>query len=496
MLAPPPPPSPSDATVCVAPPPIGDDANAGTADAPVATVRRALALGRRTILMAAGEYAGPLSLEGELEIFGGLDPAAAWRRGEAASTITGGNLNRAVTVAPGARVRVDGMAIRATEQAYMAVCVERDAVATFTRCAFRGGDGNSGFATALSSWGELHVVSCRLEGGAGAGATGMSAFGRSSIVDNDIEASHIGVNCYGATLVRNRINAGTYGVYIQGDDVTVRNNLITLAPPERSARGIFIVSGERHVFEANTIIGGPDESRWVGLRPRSWLFDEVSDREYREITITANGLWYHGEADGPSGGGYTGPTQDFDDFLEHGPAQTLPPELRDEIRAYLRAYLGSALALVMMLATSACSRENPHATPETATRAFLAALNRSDVGGMRELVIAPERLGRAISCPPDDKKIDVVEAVAFAHETMHERAGMNVRIISTTELSRRDVAAGDDYRGCRALEAFELRRYRLEVSVDDSGTGERRPKTEQGDVIRLDGKWWMIIPSG
>lgn len=325
---------------CVAPSPAGDDRGDGSADAPVATIGRALALGRRTILAAAGHYPGPLQIDGDVEIYGGYEPSQAWKRGRAISRITGGNANRAVTIAPGARVRLDEIQIEATEHAWMGVCVEHGAVATFLNCTIRGGDGRAGRSTALSSWGEINVAMCRIDGGPGAEATAIAAYGSAMIVGNQIDASHIGVNCYGATLLRNVIRAGTYGVYIQGDDVIVRANRITLTPPERNARGIFIVNGERIALDDNTIEGGPEESRWERLRPRSWRFDD-SGRDYQEITITSNGLWYHGEASGPSGGPYTGPTQDFDDFLEHEPVRDLTDDLRDEIRAYLRAHLAS-----------------------------------------------------------------------------------------------------------------------------------------------------------
>ncbi len=103
---------------------------------------------------------------------------------------------------------------------------------------------------------------------------------------------------------------------------------------------VFVVNGERLVVEGNLIDGRPDHvalARWAHLPARSWTYDESSGREYREVTITGNGLWFHGEAAGPSGGPYTGPTQDLDDLLVHDPVQALPPELLAEIRAFLRA---------------------------------------------------------------------------------------------------------------------------------------------------------------
>ncbi len=49
-------PPPSEAAVFLAPARAGDDARAGTIDAPVATLARAQALGRQTIFVAGGRY--------------------------------------------------------------------------------------------------------------------------------------------------------------------------------------------------------------------------------------------------------------------------------------------------------------------------------------------------------------------------------------------------------------------------------------------------------
>jgi hypothetical protein len=153
------------------------------------------------------------------------------------------------------------------------------------------------------------------------------------------------------------------------------------------------------------------------------------------------------------------------------------------------------LGLIVAATGGACSSGDPHASPEAAMRAFVAAGNAKDVGAMRAVAIAPERLARAIACPPDDHKIDRVEAVADARQTMHERAGMGVRILSIVEVSRRSVAAGDGYSGCQATEPFELRHLRMNLSVDDGAPEGRQNRSGEGDAILLDGRWWLVIPS-
>jgi hypothetical protein len=156
------------------------------------------------------------------------------------------------------------------------------------------------------------------------------------------------------------------------------------------------------------------------------------------------------------------------------------------------ALLG-ALAFALGLVATACSQSDSHSSPEAATRAFISAANQNNVDGMRAVAIAPERLGRALSCTADDAKVDILEAITDARAAMVERAGMNVVLMSIVEESRRLVAVGDDYRGCRATEPFELRRLRMQIAVDD-GAGKRE-KAEDGDVIRLDGRWYLVIPS-
>ncbi|HUQ06892.1 MAG TPA: hypothetical protein VM261_30585, partial [Kofleriaceae bacterium] len=133
--------------------------------------------------------------------------------------------------------------------------------------------------------------------------------------------------------------------------------------------------------------------------------------------------------------------------------------------------LAIALTFLATLVPGGCARPDPHSSPEAAARAFITAANGGDIAGMRAAAVAPERLARAIACPPDDTKVDVVEAVASARETMNERAGMNVHLRAITETSRRAVAVGDDYRGCRVTEAFELRRLRMNVAAGDGNGG-------------------------
>jgi hypothetical protein len=163
------------------------------------------------------------------------------------------------------------------------------------------------------------------------------------------------------------------------------------------------------------------------------------------------------------------------------------------VRAALGALAALPIALALVLVATACSSSDPHASPEAATRAFISAANRNDVSGMRAVAISPERLGRALSCTADDTKVDILEAITDARAAMVERAGMNVGLMSIVEESRRSVAAGDDYRGCRATEPFELRRLRMQIAVDDGGG--KREKLEEGDVIHLDGRWYLVIPS-
>ncbi|HUQ06891.1 MAG TPA: right-handed parallel beta-helix repeat-containing protein [Kofleriaceae bacterium] len=315
----------------VAPAPKGDDGNDGTHGAPVATLSRAIGLGRSVIRIAAGRYRGPLTLTGTVAL-----------RGEDGVIVTGGAANRVMTIAAGANVVLEGVEVCATDHAWMAIAVDAGATATITRCRLTGGSGGGGSPTPILSWGTLHVEGCHLRGGTGDAATGVCAYGRSTIVDNEIDASHIGVNCGGATVERNRIRAGTYGIYVQGDDVVVRGNDITLDPDARNVRAVFVVRGDRLVVEHNTITGGPDPARWIALPRRTWTYDEVSDREYAQASITVNGLYFHGEADGPSGGPYGGPTQDLDDLLAHDPIRPLPADVLADIRAFLRGYLDAA----------------------------------------------------------------------------------------------------------------------------------------------------------
>lgn len=51
--------------------------------------------------------------------------------------------------------------------------------------------------------------------------------------------------------------------------------------------------------------------------------------------LTPNGVCYEGRQMREE---YTGPTQDYDDFLHQDPIKPLPPELLAEVRDYLRAY--------------------------------------------------------------------------------------------------------------------------------------------------------------
>ncbi len=335
-------PPPSGDVVCVAPAPRGDDGADGSAAAPVATLPRALALGRPTLLLAGGRYPGGLQLGGTRALFGGLDPDAGWTRAGAASVLAGSLGNRLLTIMADARIRLDGLEVAPSEPAWMGVLIEAGGEAWLTRCVLVGGLGGPGMPSALSNSGSVHLAACRLEGGPGVETTALCSFGHASVVDCELHASHIGINCYRATIERCRIRAGSYGVYIQGDDVSVRGCAITLEPRQPGARGVFIVSGERLSIEGNRIDGRPDHEqlrRWSHLPRRTWSYDESSSRDYSMVSITDNGLWFHGEAGGPSGGPYTGPTQDLDDLLASPPVQPLPAALLDEIRAFLRAHL-------------------------------------------------------------------------------------------------------------------------------------------------------------
>src|SRR5690349_12315520 len=98
--------------------------------------------------------------------------------------------------------------------------------------------------------------------------------------------------------------------------------------------------------------------------------------------------------------------------------------------AFVPVVTASAIATL----AAACSDANPHASPEAALRAFVAAGNDKDVEGMRAVAVSPDRLKRALACPPDDHKIDVIEAIENARETMAERAGMAVRLISVSDV--------------------------------------------------------------
>ena len=53
------------------------------------------------------------------------------------------------------------------------------------------------------------------------------------------------------------------------------------------------------------------------------------------------------------------------------------------------------------------------------------------------------------------------------------------------------VAPDDPWHGCTAREAFVERTMRVELVL----TGpEREHMTEEGSVVRIDNKWWIVVP--
>lgn len=327
------PPEPNQHTTLLAPPPLGDDQGDGSLAAPVATMQRALDLGRPTLLFAAGTYECVPYLRGQHQLFGGLDPAQGWRRGEEKTRLVSELGTGMLELLPGADVRLDGLSLEPSQLCYLALFVSDGARVQLNGCVVTGAR-----AGAISTRGIAEIQGCVVDGRPRPDSGVLCAFGDTTIVDCHIFATRIAVNCTQVHLERCRVVAGTYPVYVQGDDAVILNNELVLQPPTRNARGVFVMGGERLRVEGNTINGRPDREvldRWAALPRRRWRYNEDSSYDWEELVLTPNGVCYEGRQMREE---YTGPTQDYDDFLHQDPIKPLPPELLAEVRDYLRAY--------------------------------------------------------------------------------------------------------------------------------------------------------------
>ena len=68
-------------------------------------------------------------------------------------------------------------------------------------------------------------------------------------------------------------------------------------------------------------------------------------------------------------------------------------------------------------------------------------------------------------------------------------ARMEIRSMSLTGQTK--ISKGDNFRGCQATEAFEVRAYAFELHM--AAMGHEDTDSDSGEVIQLDGRWFALL---
>ena len=133
-------------------------------------------------------------------------------------------------------------------------------------------------------------------------------------------------------------------------------------------------------------------------------------------------------------------------------------------------------------------------SPEAPLRELLASVPNGNANAMRHALVSPDRLRKALDCPPNSNVFrDLTGAREHADDAAKQFAGAQPKteLRSLTLVGQTKISKGDNFRGCKATEAFEVRAYSFELYL--AAMGGEDTKTDSGEVIQLDGAWYALL---
>jgi hypothetical protein len=113
---------------------------------------------------------------------------------------------------------------------------------------------------------------------------------------------------------------------------------------------------------------------------------------------------------------------------------------------------------------------------------------------MRHALVSPDRLRKAVSCPPSDPMFrdlgQAREQVGAALQQIGD-AMPTVEVQSMTQTGATKLNKGDLFRGCTTNEPFEVRNFSMKMRM--SVQGRQQETDDTGDVVQLDGRWYALL---
>lgn len=133
-------------------------------------------------------------------------------------------------------------------------------------------------------------------------------------------------------------------------------------------------------------------------------------------------------------------------------------------------------------------------SPEAPLRELVTASATGDASAMSHALVSPDRLRKALDCPATT---EIFRNLNGAIEHLDEAAKLlrdakprtEIRAMKLTGQTK--LAKGDNFRGCKAAEPFEVRAYSFELYF--AALGSEDTKAETGEVIQLDGRWFALL---
>jgi hypothetical protein len=133
-------------------------------------------------------------------------------------------------------------------------------------------------------------------------------------------------------------------------------------------------------------------------------------------------------------------------------------------------------------------------SPEAPLRELVTASVTGDASAMRHALVSTDRLRKALDCPDASELFreltGAIENIGEAAQELRD-AKPRVEIRSMKLTGQTKIAKGDNFRGCKAAEPFEVRAYSFELRLAALGNADET--TDTGQVIRLDGRWYALL---
>lgn len=152
-----------------------------------------------------------------------------------------------------------------------------------------------------------------------------------------------------------------------------------------------------------------------------------------------------------------------------------------------------AITLVLLVGCGSKSQVGGD-SPEAPLRELMMASVTGDASAMRHALVSPDRLRKALDCPASSELFrelsGAIENIGEAAKQLRDaKPRVEIRSMKLTGQTR--LAKGDNFRGCKATEPFEVRAYSFEVRL--AALGNEDETTDRGEVIQLDGRWYALL---